>query len=214
MKNYCVYIHIFPNNKVYIGITKQDLNRRWRCGKGYKNSNCINSAIKKYGWENIKHELLDQNSTREEATNYEQLYIKKYKSNERDYGYNRTSGGEWGYEHTEEHRIKMSKLHSGNNYCVGRKYSEETINKMSESAKKKIITEEHKRNLDLAHNKPVNQYTKDGVFVANYESATIYAKSIGKKSGNLISKHLGNSNKYKSAYGYIWKYSKKENEND
>ena len=29
MDNYKVYIHIFPNNKVYIGITSQKPKRRW-----------------------------------------------------------------------------------------------------------------------------------------------------------------------------------------
>ena len=34
-KKYCVYKHIFPNNKVYIGVTCQKPEYRWRNGKGY-----------------------------------------------------------------------------------------------------------------------------------------------------------------------------------
>lgn len=32
-KTYKVYKHIFPNGKVYVGITSQPLNCRWRSGK-------------------------------------------------------------------------------------------------------------------------------------------------------------------------------------
>lgn len=35
---YYVYKHTTPNNKVYIGITKQNPNRRWRNGHGYSDS--------------------------------------------------------------------------------------------------------------------------------------------------------------------------------
>ena len=33
---YYVYKHTFPNNKVYIGITKQKPIRRWKNGTNYK----------------------------------------------------------------------------------------------------------------------------------------------------------------------------------
>lgn len=63
-----VYIHTFPNKKVYIGITHQNPNRRWRNnGEGYRKQNFIYNAIKKYGWENVKHEILYTNLTKEET---------------------------------------------------------------------------------------------------------------------------------------------------
>lgn len=34
-ETYCVYIHKFPNNKVYVGMTS-DIKRRWQNGLGYK----------------------------------------------------------------------------------------------------------------------------------------------------------------------------------
>ena len=42
-------MHIFPNNKKYIGITKQTPEKRWENGKGYKHNNYIQNAINKYG---------------------------------------------------------------------------------------------------------------------------------------------------------------------
>ena len=59
-------MHTFPNGKRYIGITKQELNARFDNGNGYKN-NPMKRAIKKYKWENVKHDLLFDNLTKEQA---------------------------------------------------------------------------------------------------------------------------------------------------
>lgn len=66
-KDYCVYKHTLPNNKVYIGITKQIPSLRWANGRGYKHSNYFYNAILKYGWLNIRHEILRDCLTIEEA---------------------------------------------------------------------------------------------------------------------------------------------------
>ena len=52
---YKVYKHTTPNNKVYIGITSCDVERRWQGGRNYKNNKYLTKKIKKYGWRNIKH---------------------------------------------------------------------------------------------------------------------------------------------------------------
>lgn len=109
---YKVYKHTFPNNKIYIGITsKENLKERWRNGHGYSNNNLMNKAIKKYGWENVKHEILYENLTVSEAKNKEIELIKKYNSNNAKYGYNLSNGGESssGYKHTEEQIEKQIK---------------------------------------------------------------------------------------------------------
>lgn len=43
--NYTVYMHIFPNNKVYIGITSRNPKYRWNNGKNYKKQCLIARAI-------------------------------------------------------------------------------------------------------------------------------------------------------------------------
>ena len=91
---YYVYKHTVPNGKVYIGITKQNPNRRWRNGHGYYSSNLFFNAILKYGWINITHEILHEGVTFEEACNLEKYYIQYYNSNNSEYGYNITKGGE------------------------------------------------------------------------------------------------------------------------
>ena len=46
-ENYTVYKHIFPNNKIYIGITSKKPEIRWNKGKGYKACPLMNKAILK-----------------------------------------------------------------------------------------------------------------------------------------------------------------------
>ena len=55
MNKYKVYMHICPNDKKYIGITQQDVLKRWNYGNGYKGCVLFYKAIKKYGWKNIEH---------------------------------------------------------------------------------------------------------------------------------------------------------------
>ncbi len=99
--NWCVYMHTVPKelsgynwDKHYIGITGVGTRKRWgKHGRGYKNSPYFYRAIQKYGWDNIKHEILEDNLTIEEASNKEKYYIKKYQSDLNMYGYNILSGG-------------------------------------------------------------------------------------------------------------------------
>ena len=92
---YTVYKHTTPSNKVYIGITMQSTARRWRKdGSGYRTQRLFYNAIKSYGWDNIKHEILFRNLPEEEALKTEIELIARYKSNERKYGYNINNGGD------------------------------------------------------------------------------------------------------------------------
>lgn len=94
MKSYTVYMHTTPNGKRYIGITCNPINERWgKDGSGYK-TQLFWRAIQKYGWNNIKHEILYTDLTREEAKATEIELIAKYKSDNPLYGYNQTKGGD------------------------------------------------------------------------------------------------------------------------
>lgn len=93
--NYCVYKHTAPNRKVYIGITSRDPEDRWRNGYGYHNQNShFENAIKKYGWNNISHEIIIRSLSREDACEMERFFIQLYKSYDSRYGYNKTLGGD------------------------------------------------------------------------------------------------------------------------
>lgn len=104
MDKYCVYVHISPVGKYYIGITKADVWDRWKNGKGYYSSPHFYNAIEKYGWKNFKHIILMENLSKEMACECEKYLINKYDTTNNKYGYNICSGGEGtnGYHHTDE----------------------------------------------------------------------------------------------------------------
>lgn len=114
--SYWVYIHTCPNGKKYVGCTtrvKPEL--RWREGNGYRYNKHFYSAILKYGWDNIAHEVFEVDSE-EEMYRKEIELISFYHSNDPEYGYNNSSGGEKsasGCIRSEEMRRKMSKARKG-----------------------------------------------------------------------------------------------------
>lgn len=91
---YSVYIHLFPNQKVYVGITSRPVEVRWgRNGAGYFEQPLIYRAIKKYGWQNIEHEVFASKLTKQEAIRMEIKLIDLLKANDSNYGYNISTGG-------------------------------------------------------------------------------------------------------------------------
>lgn len=95
-----VYEHLFPNGKRYFGITSKRPEARWENGAGYNRigQSVMYNAIQKYGWNNIKHNILFEGLSFEEATAKEKELIAKFKTNctryGNKYGYNMTDGGE------------------------------------------------------------------------------------------------------------------------
>lgn len=88
---YCLYLHVFPNGKLYVGITK-DIKARWRAnGYYYKNQPKLWRAICKYGWGNILHIVAKDGMTREEAEEAERVMIATLGTIEN--GYNSAIGG-------------------------------------------------------------------------------------------------------------------------
>lgn len=153
MENYTVYKHTFPNNKVYIGITQQEPEKRWKNGLGYDaHQTLMKRAIKKYGWKNIKHEILFQNLSKDKACKKEIELINLYDSTNKQKGYNISQGGEGtiGVKPTEESKQKNRIAH------LGKKASLETRKKISESNKGKHNikrTEEQKKKISEATKK-------------------------------------------------------------
>lgn len=157
---WCVYIHTnLLNNKVYIGITSREPEKRWgKDGNEYttKNHPAFGRAIEKYGWDNFSHDILLDGLSKQDACKMEVELIKKYKSNctrykNPSFGYNMSDGGEIGssgYVWSDEGKKKLSNSLRGivkdEEWCLhlsqamkGKKASEESRNKMSESHKGK-----------------------------------------------------------------------------
>lgn len=92
-KSYIIYKHIFPNGKLYIGLTGCTPEKRWRGGTGYKKQSKIRNAINEFGWDNVKHEIVYMGLTKSEAKQKEIELIAFYKTQSDEYGYNLTRGG-------------------------------------------------------------------------------------------------------------------------
>ena len=187
--NYTVYMHTSPSEKRYIGITRRKPEKRWNNGNGYKRNIYFYSAIEKYGWNNIKHEILFEDLTKEEAEQREIELIACYKSNQREFGCNIQNGGNCIGSHSEETKKKMSIAKKGMvSKLRGVPKTRESKQKMSESAKKRFLksenhpmngfshreeskqkmreshtglkqSEEHKRHNGESHKKPILQYS-------------------------------------------------------
>ena len=104
---------------MYIGITTQKPHRRWgKDGNGYKQNRYFYNAIQKYGWDNFEHIIMFENLKPKDAYKKEQDLIALYKSNTKEYGYNRSIGGEFGSlgsTMSEEAKKKLSILNTGKN---------------------------------------------------------------------------------------------------
>lgn len=85
---YFVYKHTCPNKKVYIGMTGEEPERRWNGGYGYHRNKKFFKAILKYGWDNIKHEILSIHQTKEDALKEEAVQIVKHNATIPHFGYN------------------------------------------------------------------------------------------------------------------------------
>ena len=219
MNDYKVYIHIFPNEKVYIGITKQKPEYRWRNGKKYNNNIYITNAINKYGWDNIRHIILYDNLTKQEAEIKEKELIKKYKANIKEYGYNILAGGNVSNGITEKGKQQMIEKNKGKHrslntefkkghkpWTTGKKMSEEFKKKLSESHKGKCLSQETKRKLSKNNarywkGKKRSEETKEKI-----------SKSLKGKKGYWNNKHHTEETKIKiseSKKGTISKNRKK-----
>ena len=112
-KKFCVYEHVFPNGKRYIGITSKRPKARWESGTGYDKNHqpVMYNAIQKYGWDNIEHNILFTNLTEEEAKEKEKELIKKYHTfihDETPMGYNMTLGGEGTLGHKQTEAVRQA----------------------------------------------------------------------------------------------------------
>ncbi len=81
MNTWTVYKHIFPNGKVYIGITSLPPEERWEDGFGYQRQPRLFRQIVKMGWDNIKHEIVAEGVSEDTARFLEKTLIKKERGN-------------------------------------------------------------------------------------------------------------------------------------
>ena len=130
-KIYSLYVHTFPNGKVYVGITSVKPQYRWGInGKHYlalnKNNIPIQPkmyyAIQKYGWKNVKHEIILQTKFKDEIEKQERHFITEiYHSDQDEFGYNIEKGGKYsGYISKSTCELKQKIFSGKNNPAYGK----------------------------------------------------------------------------------------------
>jgi len=140
MKVSTIYIATnIVNNKCYVGFTSRSLEVRKERHKtesfsvtqpGYKSA--FHDAIRKYGWDNFKWEVLYQSWDRYHCKNVmENYFIEECGTYGGDGGYNMTKGGDGTFGYTLVHK-------------------QETKIKISNTLKNRPKSEQHKINIGLA----------------------------------------------------------------
>lgn len=103
----------------------------------------------------------------------------------------------WGKKHSQETIEKIRKSHLGKTtWNKGKKWSEESKSKMSKSHIGKNMGKDNKRS------RRVLQYTKDGVFVASYDTISEATKETGIMNISGVCRGV-----HSQAGGYIWRYA-------
>lgn len=227
--NYTVYRHTTPSGKVYVGITNQPVTHRWNNGKGYMNllKSPFKSAILKYGWDAIQHDILATNVGEMTAKNMERDFISFYKKD--GISLNVTDGGDGCYGITpwnkgrtdlsgvvgpapgtvlsDEHKQKLRKPHGGNSrWRLGTITSEETRVKLRMSHLGHKVKEEVKLKISLnsASAKAVKMIDIHTGEILEFPSLIKLAHHLGLKNTGNLRKRCNDGQLYKNRYQLIF----------
>lgn len=217
LKKWCVYCHTNKvNGKKYIGITSQKPATRWNNGEGYKRCPRFYNAIKHYGWDMFRHDILYTGLTKEAAERLEIELIAKYQTQNPKFGYNLASGGlvNSGWSQSEEAKKNLSEIHTG------KPRTAETKEKISKTIKKKWENKKFSQNMSNAMKRHwENDECRMKISGANncnarevicvetnkiYGSMTEAQKDTGIHHNNIYQVCCG---KRQTAGGYHWKYA-------
>lgn len=195
----CVYKHTFPNGAVYIGKTDMSPEDRWLNGWGYRTSPLMFSAIIKFGWDNVSHEIIADNLTHDEAIELEREEIKK------------ACAIACTYNIAE---IDSAQLVEENAHYIG-----EQLIKTAPKIESPHVSRKIKCSIPVVikpngtHSLPVNVYDLNGNFVATYPSAKIASIELNLNHGNIISCCRGgrpNGKPQLQVGGFIFRYKIEE----
>ena len=135
MDLFCVFKHVSPDGRVYVGTTKRIPQIAWFTGSRYEKQTAMKTAIENAGGfdsfrNTFKHYYYTQdncwiewtggttyNETNvypgQDAEKLRREFIKEYKSNLPEYGFNATTGGKKDFKYTDEAKDRMSDTHTG-----------------------------------------------------------------------------------------------------
>lgn len=190
------------NGKVYIGQTVRGLGDRIKEHQRKNTKSLLGKAMKKYGTEAFKIDIVYVAKSLEDLNIAEIAWI-RYEDCLAPNGYNLVEGGGGtvGYKHPPETKSKMSKAKEGmyygkDNPFYGRTHSEETRSKM----RGRVMSEENKANLKASHHvRPIRNITTEKVYSSIKEAAA---------DTGILSTHITRvcKGKRKSCGGFQWEY--------
>ena len=219
------------NHKKYIG-QSIDIEKRWSVHIAFSKSNNIkyknklHLAMEKEGIENFSFSILEECS-QEELDEKEKYWINFYNSIQE--GYNNTDGGISGFRNLiNEKKIYQYDLNgrfiqefysmkaaaealglSGANLTTCCQEKQKTVGGFQWSYEKKdflnpMINERDQNHYWSTNKKDINQFSKNGDFIASFPSAHEAARANNIKGSSHITECC--TGKRKTCGGYIWRY--------
>lgn len=130
----------------------------------------------------------------------EKALIKEWNTQNREYGYNMTSGGDGtpDYHPSDATREKLSIARRKENL------SEETLRRRSEGLRGRKFTDEHKKKIGMANSKAIDMFDMSGAFLCSFASAHDAELTYGVSHSHISQCCHGTRN---SAGGYKWKFA-------
>jgi group I intron endonuclease len=180
-----IYVHKNKiNGKYYVGqTTQQNIEDRWRDGKGYKVNQVFKRAIDKYGWENFEHTILPEIfKTQKELNEAEIRYIEKYDSIKN--GYNILPGGFSNPMANPESREKARKA------TTGLKRTPEQIERIRQS----------KLNMDPEKKEKLRQNLSEMAKKRIGDKNSFYGKTHSEETRKKLSEKMTGKNKGADSY--------------
>lgn len=160
---YCIENMI--NHKKYYGKSTDFYKRLYRHIHEVKNNinRYLYDAIRKYGIDMFTAYIVEY-CNNINCNEREKYYINKYKTNDKNFGYNMTCGGDGGYTLKNWNEIEKLKLYkSQGNKRKGHIVTKEVREKISNSNKGKIISEKQKKQTSNT----LKRKFQDGTWIPN-----------------------------------------------
>lgn len=199
--NYSVYVHRNKaNGKLYVGVTKQNAEKRFQNGYGYKYSNsAFWKEIKEYGWNGFEHIILVANTSKEKASLIEQELIKKYMTTDPNYGYNQQNGG------FNPDRPEISELMKKRTGMLNPNYGKSAPERTKRALLKHAREGQFGANNAMA--RAVGMFDKDGQYIQSFACIVEAQKFLGIRNSHIVECCKGQR---KSSNGFIWRYERSE----
>jgi group I intron endonuclease len=190
------------NNKTYIGKTIDIKNRRKQHLNNLRNNKYINNNqpthlqsawnkyVRLYGEEVFIFGIIEE-CDKDKLNDKEKYWINYYQSNNREYGYNKTEGGDGGntWDKNSNKKLTSGKISLANK---GKKRSEETKKNISNAVKGKKRSEETKKN--ISNGKKGKSHISPSIETIE----KIRQSNLGKKRSEETKKNISNSKKGKN----------------